>query len=537
MTNHKLKVVSKDSDLTDMSDVWDTKNRLLAASYNGYVSSYIYDADGNRMVKLSAPYEAVYTNSTDATVPSDTLRYTLYVGPHYTVTGKSGSEDEEPLYVKHFFIGDKRIASKIGNPPGNDPRGITGVAGKTLHIKVDYPVKYSEQKEQVSANYTNFAMPYSNIDMNHYDYPFNRPGYWNGCVPPNENGTVIVRIANARDGEDANDEEDVSSLRNSPSESSLFFYHTDHLGSTNLVTDRGRSICHAAEYLPYGEVFLEIKGSYDHLGTPFKFNGKEMDPETGMLYYGARYYMPKYCQWPTCDPMQLKYPHVSSYAFCKNNPINRIDDDGMDDYQLQSNGYVCLSQKNNDKFDNLIHGNKSIRINDKKLLPQLTQDRRNYNGNYATTSSEADAGNLFLFVARNSEVEWGLNGYDTRNGRRFLIRTSHDKGSVGITNGPYNLLDMFVNVHSHVGKFGKNYASGYDVDPNKNSNRIHYTEYSDYVYMNDTFNAFKTANKPYPSKYPKLYIYVVKNNEIIEYNDSKRSIPKGKVNGYHNIIK
>lgn len=99
---------------------------------------------------------------------SDTLRYTLYVGPHYTVTGKSGSEDEEPLYVKHFFIGDKRIASKIGNPPGNDPRGITGVAGKTLHIKVDYPVKYSEQKEQVSANYTNFAMPYSNIDMNHY---------------------------------------------------------------------------------------------------------------------------------------------------------------------------------------------------------------------------------------------------------------------------------------------------------------------------------------------------------------------------------
>lgn len=112
MTNHKLKVVSKDSDLTDMSDVWDTKNRLLAASYNGYVSSYIYDADGNRTVKLSAPYEAVYTNSADATVPSDTLRYTLYVGPHYTVTSKSGSEDEEPLYVKHFF-GNKRDVSEL----------------------------------------------------------------------------------------------------------------------------------------------------------------------------------------------------------------------------------------------------------------------------------------------------------------------------------------------------------------------------------------------------------------------------------------
>ena len=121
------------------------------------------------------------------------------------------------------------------------------------------------------------------------------------------------------------DSTEVQEQRTSPREELVFYYHTDHLGSTNLVTDRGRSICHAAEYLPYGEVFLEIKGSYDHLGTPFKFNGKEMDPETGMLYYGARYYMPKYYQWPTCDPMQLKYPHVSSYAYCMGNPVKLID--------------------------------------------------------------------------------------------------------------------------------------------------------------------------------------------------------------------
>ena len=93
--------------------LWDEENRLLAASYNGYVSSYIYDGEGQRTVKMSAPYEAVYTNSADATVPSDTLRYTLYVGPHYTVTSKSGNEDEDPLYVKHFFIGDKRDVSEL----------------------------------------------------------------------------------------------------------------------------------------------------------------------------------------------------------------------------------------------------------------------------------------------------------------------------------------------------------------------------------------------------------------------------------------
>ena len=74
----------------------------------------------------------------------------------------------EPLYVKHFFIGNKRVASKIANAPGYDPRGITTVAGKSIYVKVDYPVKYGEQKAQVSGNYTNFAMPYSNIDMNNY---------------------------------------------------------------------------------------------------------------------------------------------------------------------------------------------------------------------------------------------------------------------------------------------------------------------------------------------------------------------------------
>ena len=118
--------------------------------------------------------------------------------------------------------------------------------------------------------------------------------------------------------------------RTSPREELVFFYHTDHLGSTNLVTDRGRSICHAAEYLPYGEVFVDLQTSGSDPDLPFKFNGKEMDPETGMLYYGARYYMPKYYQWPTCDPLELKYPHISSYAYCMGNPVRLIDPTGKD---------------------------------------------------------------------------------------------------------------------------------------------------------------------------------------------------------------
>jgi RHS repeat-associated protein len=64
--------------------------------------------------------------------------------------------------------------------------------------------------------------------------------------------------------------------------------------------------------------------------TPFKFNGKELDEETGLYYYGARYYDPKISIWLSVDPLAEKYPDESPYIYCGNNPIVFIDPDGMD---------------------------------------------------------------------------------------------------------------------------------------------------------------------------------------------------------------
>lgn len=62
--------------------------------------------------------------------------------------------------------------------------------------------------------------------------------------------------------------------------------------------------------------------------APFKFNGKELDEETGLYYYGARYLHPKYGMWLSCDPMEGKYPNVSSYCYTFANPIKYIDPAG-----------------------------------------------------------------------------------------------------------------------------------------------------------------------------------------------------------------
>jgi RHS repeat-associated protein len=90
------------------------------------------------------------------------------------------------------------------------------------------------------------------------------------------------------------------------------------------------------EYVPFGEVFIEERNNT--WNTPYLFNAKELDEETGLYYYGARYYEPRISVWYGADPMQEKYTNVSSYAYCGNNPVRYIDPDGKD--------WVMVTNKN-----------------------------------------------------------------------------------------------------------------------------------------------------------------------------------------------
>jgi RHS repeat-associated protein len=77
--------------------------------------------------------------------------------------------------------------------------------------------------------------------------------------------------------------------------------------------------------MPFGEILAEQHSIWD---SPYKFNGKEMDTETGLYYYGVRYYDPKLCIWLGVDPMREKDPDISPYAYCQNNPVKYTDPDG-----------------------------------------------------------------------------------------------------------------------------------------------------------------------------------------------------------------
>ena len=107
----------------------------------------------------------------------------------------------------------------------------------------------------------------------------------------------------------------------------VFYYHPNHLGSTCYVTDGNASVQQGFLYAPFGEITNEHNSSFGNNVIPkYSFNAKELDEETGMYYYEARYYAPPV--FTSRDPLFEKYPTFTPYAYCANNPIKYIDPTG-----------------------------------------------------------------------------------------------------------------------------------------------------------------------------------------------------------------
>jgi RHS repeat-associated protein len=97
------------------------------------------------------------------------------------------------------------------------------------------------------------------------------------------------------------------------------------LGSTSYVTDANGDVVQYIAYMPFGETLAEQHADWD---SPYKFNAKELDSETGLYYYGARYYDPKTSVWISVDPLVEQFPSVSPYNYCLNNPVILSDPNG-----------------------------------------------------------------------------------------------------------------------------------------------------------------------------------------------------------------
>ena len=178
-----------------------------------------------------------------------------------------------------------------------------------------------------------------------------------------------------------------------------YYYHSDHLGSASLISDYKGDEYQRIEYTPYGETWVEKTSNTGLEWLPYKFTAKELDEETGLYYYGARYLDPKYSMWISTDPALGEYIPVAGsdtsklpgmggvynnvnlnlYHYAGNNPVKYTDPDGN-----------C--QKPSPQIIVIIFVPKNTQPVEPTMFKQTMFTKENgFSDNYSTTACNATA--------------------------------------------------------------------------------------------------------------------------------------------------
>ena len=319
----------------------------IQKSNNGKTSRYTYNASGERIIKSYGTMEGVYINGAPQGITfHETDNFTLYPAPIISIN--------KNRFTKHYFIGSQRIASRIGTGTFNNVYGVNGsyvTAGQQ-----DYAERMNQIQSQKEAYYKELGIaPGVPTEKGAYGDPENTGVGYNTIITNLGNhsvpdGWVQTPKHNTTDGstpgtpiswnDPSNPDDPQAGYGYIPSDTTTeetFFFHSDHLGSTSYITDDKGNITQYDAYLPYGELLVDEHSSSEEM--PYKFNGKEFDEETGLYYYGARYMNPITSLWYGVDKLAEKYTLSSSYIYCFDNPIKRIDPDGNGWYQSNEKTY------------------------------------------------------------------------------------------------------------------------------------------------------------------------------------------------------
>ena len=329
-------LVTNDSANTTREMYWDEDNRLMVLSDNGKTSRYTYNAAGERIMKSYGTMEGVYINGAPQGITfHETDNFTLYPASILSVN--------KNRFTKHYFLGDKRVASRLGTGLFNNVYGRNGsyvTAGQQ-----DYAERMNQIQKQKEAYYKQQGIaPGVPTMKGAYGDPENTKRGYNSIIDtlgnhdvpqgwiqtPHPNTTPNTNPGPPVSWNDPSNPDDPQAgygyVPNDTTREETFFYHSDHLGSTSYITDDKANITQYDAYLPYGELLVDEHSSSEDL--PYKFNGKQFDDETGLYYYGARYMNPVVSFWYGVDPLAEKYQSIGGYVYCIGNPVKYFDPDG-----------------------------------------------------------------------------------------------------------------------------------------------------------------------------------------------------------------
>jgi RHS repeat-associated protein len=298
-------MVSKsESKAGEKTFLWDELNRLriVADATSNSMQHYIYDAAGERILKANSDTQEVYQNGTLVNTEITINSYTTYPSAFIVI-------DPQGVYSKHYYAGSQRIVSRIGESPISIFDNCISCfknGEKTFDDKSLQESQIQDLQQQLS------KAKYAKV------------GFKKFVALTYEAAQKAIE-----EGDDDGITDNKAAMPPAPPIQPIYYYHPDHLGTSTFLTDANGNAYKFFLNLPFGETMAEQKPS-SYYASPYKFNGKELDEETGLYYYGARYYDPRTSIWLSVDPLAEKYPSISPYAYVANNPLRYIDPDGRE---------------------------------------------------------------------------------------------------------------------------------------------------------------------------------------------------------------
>lgn len=133
----------------------------------------------------------------------------------------------------------------------------------------------------------------------------------------------------------------------------VIYYLDDHLGSAHIVTDSLGNVLHEENRYPYGLEKAADTADNEAVEVDYVYTGKELDEETGLIYFGKRYYNPEMGRWISPDPLFVEEPKIAIektassnlYTYVRDNPMTYVDPDGLiDNAALHENRLVYHDQ-------------------------------------------------------------------------------------------------------------------------------------------------------------------------------------------------